>query len=841
MFHFIEEQLHKKNLKLYGVEIDEIADTALRHRALICLLRGLMIFIGTYGTLIGLLQAFELPYNPLWVIPSFLAASVFVAFLYYNKIIFYLGYFFLLGFYTFGLVYWYLYANSGYQAIINQIYSDYSDYFKLLAVREGQELVEYREVTISVAIIFMGVFLALLLNVTISGYMNVWETMLITLPFPEIALFINKKPPLYCICMMIVMYIFVGILQASRHQRMQVKGKHTHEYMRFTRKNNRYYFYQGNFKGNVLAALFAIAVAVLVGILALIPYHQNVEYGRHNPFRAKIEDYAKIYVQSGFTAFLNRYDNVGGMSAGRIGGVGEVRPDFETDLSVTFAPYSFNSVYLKGFTGSTYSGNQFYSFAEGDVSELPEDAGYIPVYHNDDIKKMDSLFQPEPKATARMNIVNIDADPSYSYLPYYADYSKYASFNKSKSKSLALENGVDITYNPDMNLFFPIPENYNGIGNDEYEFYVNHVCTKVPDDLSVTLQNYIAENNYFDTGLTSLDSEVNAAKYENINEYRLAVARKIYSHYVQDFKYTMAPGTTPANKDAVEYFLEHQKRGYCAHFASAGTLLLRSFGIPARYVEGYVIPPSLLAESGTGLNEDYDEWYDGESLIDEKGVINIEVNDSYAHAWIEIYLDGYGFVPFEMTPPSDEDGGTDLSGFATLFSGLFNVRMDIADLPEANTTNQGNNFTRGLKGFFSARFDFRRFALPLLIAVGVLTLGLIGFYGVKTYKYKKKMKELYTNGHYGELVYIKYTQFTDYITSHPKMRTKNDHPLPEDVLAHLKRLLLNRRPEITEKTLDEFFAYVERAQYAPSSGSAEEYHKFLDFLAILKETLKKLK
>ena len=62
------------------------------------------------------------------------------------------------------------------------------------------------------------------------------------------------------------------------------------------------------------------------------------------------------------------------------------------------------------------------------------------------------------------------------------------------------------------------------------------------------------------------------------------------------------------------------------------------------------------------------------------------------------------------------------------------------------------------------------------------------------------------------------------------MRTKNDHPLPEDVLAHLKRLLLNRRPEITEKTLEDFFAYVERAQYAPSSGSAEEYQKFLDEL-----------
>ena len=841
MFHFIEEKLHKKNLKLYGVETYEIMEDAPRYRALICLLRGLVIFIGTYGTLIGLLQAFELPYNPLWVIPAFLVSSIFVAFLYYNKIFFYLGYFFLLGFYTFGLVYWYFYANSGYQAILNQIYSDYSDYFKLLAVREGQEIIQYREVTISVAIIFMGIFLALMLNVTISGYMNVWETMLITLPFPEIAFFINKKPPLYCICMMISMYIFVAILQASRHQRMQVKGKHTHEFMRFTRKNNKYYFYQGNFKGNVLAAAFAIAVSILVGILALIPYNQTVEYGKHNPLRAKVEDYAKIYVQSGFTAFLNRYDNVGGMSSGRIGGVGEVRPDFATDLSVTFAPYTFNSIYLKGFTGSTYSGNQFYAFAEGDTSDLPEDAGYVPMYHADDIKKLDAQYQPEVKATARMNIVNLDADPAFSYLPYYTDYSKYASFNKSKSNSLALENGVDITYNPNITLFYDVPEKYEGIGNSEYEYYVNQVCTTVPSSLEESLDEYIAENNYFDTGLSSLDPDVNAANYKDVNEYRLSVARKIYAHYVQNFRYTMAPGATPMNRDAIEYFLVHQKRGYCAHFASSATLLLRSFGIPARYVEGYVIPASLLAESATGLNENYDEWYEGESLIDEKGVVNIEVNDSYAHAWIEIYMEGYGFVPFEMTPPSEDESSNDLSGFAALFSGLFNVRMDIADLPDANTATQTNNFTRGLKGFFSARFDFRRFALPLLIAVGVLSLGITGFYGVKSYRYYKKMKTLYENGRFGELVYIKYTQFTDYINSRPKMRTKGDHPLPEDVFAHLKRLLLNRRPEITEKSLDELCAYVERAQYSPTAGTREEYEKFLEMIKLLKDTLKALK
>ena len=39
----------------------------------------------------------------------------------------------------------------------------------------------------------------------------------------------------------------------------------------------------------------------------------------------------------------------------------------------------------------------------------------------------------------------------------------------------------------------------------------------------------------------------------------------------------------------MEYFLTENKKGYCMHFASAGVLLLRAAGVPARYVEGYVV------------------------------------------------------------------------------------------------------------------------------------------------------------------------------------------------------------------------------------------------------------
>ena len=83
---------------------------------------------------------------------------------------------------------------------------------------------------------------------------------------------------------------------------------------------------------------------------------------------------------------------------------------------------------------------------------------------------------------------------------------------------------------------------------------------------------------------------------------------------------------TPAmeqGEDFVAQFLE-EGRGYCVHFATAGALLLRMNGIPARYVSGYVFQ---------GADEDA-----------------VYVKDGDAHAWVEIYLDGYGWYPVEMTP-----------------------------------------------------------------------------------------------------------------------------------------------------------------------------------------------
>jgi transglutaminase-like putative cysteine protease len=76
----------------------------------------------------------------------------------------------------------------------------------------------------------------------------------------------------------------------------------------------------------------------------------------------------------------------------------------------------------------------------------------------------------------------------------------------------------------------------------------------------------------------------------------------------------------------------HDKEGYEIHFATLATLLLREAGIPARYVEGYYLS-----------SKDTNIYTKMKSIV-------FDIPDSYAHAWVEVYMDGIGWTPVEVTP-----------------------------------------------------------------------------------------------------------------------------------------------------------------------------------------------
>lgn len=85
--------------------------------------------------------------------------------------------------------------------------------------------------------------------------------------------------------------------------------------------------------------------------------------------------------------------------------------------------------------------------------------------------------------------------------------------------------------------------------------------------------------------------------------------------------------------DGVENFLDVMDEGYCVQFASTAALTLRELGIPVRYVEGYLATDYQYNIGSTGLDR-YTTY----------------VRDSNAHAWIEVWYDGIGWIVYETTP-----------------------------------------------------------------------------------------------------------------------------------------------------------------------------------------------
>lgn len=127
-----------------------------------------------------------------------------------------------------------------------------------------------------------------------------------------------------------------------------------------------------------------------------------------------------------------------------------------------------------------------------------------------------------------------------------------------------------------------------------------------------------------------------------------AIAEYLRSHY----EYTLTPPSRPADRELVDYFLFESKQGYCVHFATAMTMLLRSVGIPARYVDGFVSEYS--------------------------GADNRVVKANKAHAWVEVYLSSLGgWYTFEPTP---------------IMSAVLPNQIVIAEstTPD-NSTGEGNN------------------------------------------------------------------------------------------------------------------------------------------------------
>lgn len=304
-------------------------------------------------------------------------------------------------------------------------------------------------------------------------------------------------------------------------------------------------------------------------------------------------------------------------------------------------------IYLRGFSGAVYDGTSWYALSEEDYAQLNGPADVLT----------GSLFQPmnfpaladrnsfPNKEYTQVTIQNLGAGPGYVYYPYHIlstpDELSGAQFVHDSylaqeanvwTHTLYIQpqcsplSGAELTsaaartensYRNFVHQFYTsldgIPEDTLAALNDAFLEISAHPDRCLPDGWDNEHYRAIAEYAY-NGSQTGID----------YHEHLLHMAGLFAGYLDQLAEYDPNTPATPEGEDFVAYFMTESHRGYCMHFASAAVLMLRLMGIPARYVAGYVAD---VPASGRCL-----------------------VPDSNAHAWVEVYLDGYGWEPVEVTP-----------------------------------------------------------------------------------------------------------------------------------------------------------------------------------------------
>lgn len=347
-------------------------------------------------------------------------------------------------------------------------------------------------------------------------------------------------------------------------------------------------------------------------------------------------------------------------------------------------------MYMRGFVGSKYTEDGwedsdlkiyggdyegvFDWFSSNDYSPLTNLSAYVTqsAEHGGEAKE-NSIY---------VEVSNISARRKYQYVPECVTYGSlenlYAPKNDVNFRSQGLGREKDYFFdmvdvmNNDYKAIYGETWYQDQTGDklfhdseNVYGTFARTYYEDVPDELRA----------YFDSHAPNAGQKMNP--FDAIKVVRDYTAGNMsYSNDADEYS---------GDEDFVIEMLSGHQSGYSAHFATAATMLFRYYGIPARYVEGYLVNP----EAGSDV---------------------ISVTDEDSHAWVEIYAGGLGFIPIEVTPGyySDDDD----TGMSNANSGTTPQTIP----PEPEDQQEDNGGGGG--------------SMETVLLIGYIILGLVALFAV---------------------------------------------------------------------------------------------------------------
>lgn len=431
-------------------------------------------------------------------------------------------------------------------------------------------------------------------------------------------------------------------------------------------------------------------------------------------------------------------------------------------LEVTVSEKPDEIIYLKNFIGANYLDNKWekdmwlnYSVDENLEDDNIDALNYFDkqfyLTQNNEIVENQGLYID---STQWLKVKHLNPEEEGFYIPYISQAQRMRKIEYTFS-TYSQEKYLNALKNIDSQSFMW----YKDVEEEEHKYakekYLNVTRERFPRLFELYQDNYIYGT-------------------DNITEF---IKNTLWSKAT----YTLSPGIIPLNEEIPEYFLFESGKGYCVHFATTATLIYRMYGIPARYVTGYIAKQSQFVEESGGLYK-------------------ATVTDREAHAWVEIYKEGYGWERVEVTPTINEvssEINEEKNTVAEERTNTIPERINEEEIDNAENNlsiNEDNNSNKNFKIFLNI-IKVLAIVLGSLSAITAICYIVL----LRRKKILKKYKKSYSDRLVTKIVEV--LQFGGYVKEYTGMEPE----FPEVIAEIVPQLSIEEAEELIKSALQERF------------------------------------
>lgn len=502
-------------------------------------------------------------------------------------------------------------------------------------------------------------------------------------------------------------------------------------------------------QGGVIAAIsFGTMLVVMTILLAFNPiekyerfdWQENLLQSIENSFN--IDDGRKTSTEKNLNEIKGSLEEKENLS--------DISPLTQTHTPVmTVTSAVGGNIYLKGTAYADYRDNIWSIISDNDAARYPQD--FVP---------FTATIGNNALTDTRVHMLN---ESKIAYVPYFLE---------SLPDNLNSVADVCVKNDTDKNEF-----NYS-----HYPFYAENTYRYNSSSESEDYKAFVYDT-YLEIPSATENELRKIAEQEGFLDSELTVSEKIemVKNYISNSKtYSLKTPKMPSGKDFATWFLNESDTGYCVHFATAGTLMLRTLGIPARYVTGY-----------------YATAYANQTVT---------VTTDNAHAWIEYYSDTAGWIPLECTPSSFQPAryvvSQRASGGSTDTTQPTTVEPTTA--PTTPTNGTVSHSTKS-KNDSKSSFEFNGFTIAMM-SLGIVALALIAIFSRRIIIIKKRKQRFETGRNnkraiciYKELknlTKISHILITDEVKSVYEKARFSNHTISNDELKIIENAYYNSVEEI---------------------------------------------